>query len=441
MVFCISNLDIRKNYFTLSHCVEFDYGLNIIQKYIKRIFLKRTAKMLLEIIFALFFGIIFGTLTGLTPGIHINLVGSILISLSAMLLGIFTPITIVIFIVSMSIAHTFLDFIPSIFLGAPDDDTVLSVLPGHELLKLGRGYEAIYLSSIGSLLALPIIIAMSIVFILFLDKINPLIKIFTPYLLIASGIFLISKDAKKLMALVVFIISGFLGVIVLNSNLDQPLLPLLTGLFGASSMIISINSKVKIPKQKISYSKIKWKDIKLPFFASMISSSLCGFLQALGSGQAAVLGSSFKKLSRKQFLILLGATNTIVLGISFTVLYTIGKSRTGSAVFVSEILEKININHIIIIMITIIITGILCFHWTLFLGKKFSNIVSKINYTKISILVLIINSIVVLIFSGFLGFGIFILSTLIGLYGIISGVRRINLMGCLIVPVVLFYLV
>ena len=95
----------------------------------------------------------------------------------------------------------------------------------------------------------------------------------------------------------------------------------------------------------------------------------------------------------------------------------------------SEILEKININHIIIIMITIIITGILCFHWTLFLGKKFSNIVSKINY------------IVVLIFSGFLGFGIFILSTLIGLYGIISGVRRINLMGCLIVPVVLFYLV
>ena len=397
--------------------------------------------MLIEIILALTLGIIAGTITGLIPGIHINLVGSILISLSAFLLEIFNPIAIVIFIVSMSIAHTFLDFIPSIFLGAPDEDTALSVLPGHKMLKKGKGYEAIYLSSLGSLMALPIIIVMSVIFMLFLDKINPIIKILTPYLLIASSIFLISKDGKKLMALIVFIISGFLGIIVLNSNLEQPLLPLLTGLFGASSMLISIKSKVQIPKQKISHSKIEWKDIKFPFFASMISSSLCGFLPGLGSGQAAVLGSSIKKLSKKQFLILLGATNTIVLGLSFVVLYTIGKSRTGSAVFVGEILEKITISHIIIFLITVIITGILCFHWTLFLGKKLSNIVSKLNYTKISIFVLIINSVVVLIFSGFLGFGIFILSTLIGLYGILSGVRRINLMGCLIIPVVLFYLV
>ncbi|PIZ82856.1 hypothetical protein COX97_02780 [Candidatus Pacearchaeota archaeon CG_4_10_14_0_2_um_filter_05_32_18] len=397
--------------------------------------------MLIEITLALALGIIFGTISGLTPGIHINLVGSILISLSALLLEIFSPITIVIFIVSMSIAHTFIDFIPSIFLGAPDDDTVLSVLPGHKLLKIGKGYEAVYLSTLGSLLALPIIIVMSIIFILFLDKINPLIKSFTPYLLIASSIFLISKDGKKLTAIIVFIISGFLGVIALNSNLEQPLLPLLTGLFGASSMLISINSKVKIPKQKISHSKIKWKDIRLPLFASMISSSLCGFLPGLGSGQAAVLGSSFKKLSRKQFLLLLGSTNTIVLGLSFIVLYTIGKSRTGSAVFVGEILEKISINHVIIILITIIITGILCFHLTLFLGKKFSTLMSKISYTKMSIAILVFICIIVLIFSGPKGFVIFVLSTLIGLYGIISGARRINLMGCLIIPIILFYLV
>ena len=94
--------------------------------------------MLIEIILFIFLGIIFGTFTGLIPGIHINLVGVSLVALSASLLSPVNPIYLVVFIVSMAIIHTFIDFIPSIFLGCPDTDTELSVLPGHELLKKGR---------------------------------------------------------------------------------------------------------------------------------------------------------------------------------------------------------------------------------------------------------------------------------------------------------------
>jgi len=39
---------------------------------------------------------------------------------------------------------------PSIFLGAPEADTALAVLPGHALLMEGRGEEAVRLSAIGS---------------------------------------------------------------------------------------------------------------------------------------------------------------------------------------------------------------------------------------------------------------------------------------------------
>ena len=91
--------------------------------------------MLLSFIIALALGIIAGTITGLTPGIHINLVAVILVSASLILP--ISPIILVVFIVAMSITHTFLDFIPSIFLGAPDDDTVLSVLPGHKVTSSG----------------------------------------------------------------------------------------------------------------------------------------------------------------------------------------------------------------------------------------------------------------------------------------------------------------
>lgn len=93
--------------------------------------------MLIQIIIFIFLGIFTGTISGLIPGIHINLVGAFLVSLSATLFYSTNPIYFVIFITALAITHTFLDFIPSIFLGAPDSDTQLSVLPGHEMLKEG----------------------------------------------------------------------------------------------------------------------------------------------------------------------------------------------------------------------------------------------------------------------------------------------------------------
>ena len=106
----------------------------------------------------LLLGIIFGTITGLIPGIHINLVGVSLVALSASLLSSINPIYLVVFISAMAITHTFVDFIPSIFLGCPDTDTELSVLPGHELLKKGQGYSAVFLSAYGGLAAIFILI-------------------------------------------------------------------------------------------------------------------------------------------------------------------------------------------------------------------------------------------------------------------------------------------
>ena len=114
--------------------------------------------MLLEIFLFLLLGIIFGTITGLIPGVHINLIGAFIVSLSASLFYLINPIYLVVFIVAMAVTHTFVDFIPSIFLGCPDTDTELSVLPGHELLKKGEGYEAIILTCYGSLAAIFILV-------------------------------------------------------------------------------------------------------------------------------------------------------------------------------------------------------------------------------------------------------------------------------------------
>ena len=410
--------------------------------------------MLIEIILFLVFGIFAGTVTGLIPGIHINLIGAILVSLSISLFYSVNSIYIVVFIVAMAITHTFVDFIPSVFLGCPDTDTELSILPGHELLKQGKGYEAILLTCYGSLAAIFILVLIFLPSVFVISKTYDFVKPFIPYLLILVSSLLIFSEKKKFSALLVFLLAGFLGWSVLNmtENSDKLLLPLLTGLFGSSSLLISIKNKFEIPKQKIT--KVKTKILK-PLMGAVIASPLCSFLPGLGSGQAAIIGNSisnsklkiFKKsdknqtqTNKKEFLVLLGATNTLVMGFSFITLYVISKTRTGAAVAVQEILGSLSLNLLIFILGIILIGGIISFFLTIFLAKFFSQKIENVNYTYISLITLLILVIVVLLFSGFIGLAVLIAATFTGIYSISLGVRRTNMMGCLLIPTIIFYL-
>jgi len=401
--------------------------------------------MLIQIFLFLIAGTIIGTFTGLIPGIHINLIGVFLISLSASLLISVDSIYFIVFIASMAITHTFIDFIPSIFLGCPDTDTELSILPGHQLLKKGLGYEAIILTCYGSLAAIFILILISFPSILIIPKIYHFVPMLIPGLLMLTSFFLISLEKRKLSAFFVFALTGILGVIILNPHqilgsplaLNQPLLPLLTGLFGGSMLIISIKNKIKIPKQKITKPKTK---LLKPIIGALIASPLCSFLPGLGSGQAAIIGNTISKTDKKGFLVLLGTTNTLVMGFSFISLYIISKTRTGAAVAIQEIIGELSWKILVLILSTVFISGILAFFLTVLLAKYFSQKIEKINYTFLCVVTIITLLIVVFLASKFLGLIVLIVSTLTGVYCISLGVKRTNMMGCLLVPTIILYL-
>ena len=401
--------------------------------------------MIIYLILALLTGILAGTITGLIPGIHINLVAVLLLGFSAFFLTYFSPLVLAVFITSMAITHTFLDFIPSIFLGAPDEDTVLSILPGHEFLIKGRAYEAIILTLYGSLSAILIILLLSPVFIYLLPVAYPYIAKIMPFILIlASGFLFYFEKKSRVWAIIIFLLAGFLGIASLNLNIREPLLPLLTGLFGASSLLTSIMKKQKIPKQQVtSLKKIKIKkgSFLRALFASLIASPLCAFLPGLGSGQAAVIGSEVTgDLDRREFLILLGAINTLVMGLSFVSLYSIEKARTGAAVAISKILTEFSLSSLLILLAVVFISGVIAFFLTLFIAKFFSRKISKFNYNKLSLGILIFLSVIILIFSSWQGFLIFAVGAALGLTTIFLGIKRIHLMGCLLLPTILFYI-
>lgn len=399
--------------------------------------------MLLEIIAALILGVVAGTITGLIPGIHINLVAASLIAFSAFFLAFMQPLALVVFIVAMSITHTFVDFIPSIFLGAPDEDTVLSILPGHSFLNEGKGYHALVYTLYGSVSSLLIIFIFIPLFIFFLPQVYEFFSPVIFFLLLLTSLFLVFTEKHGIArAVIVFLLSGFFGIASLNNNIQDPLLPMLSGLFGGSALLLSLKKKIKLPQQEVVPLKeiaLEKKEVGRSFLASFIAAPLCSFLPALGSGQAAFIGSSLvEDMNRKEFLFLLGAINTIVMALSFVTLYSIEKSRTGSAVAVGKLLE-LSKTDVVMIMIVILLASFLSFFLALYLGKLFARNISRVRYDILSLVVLCVLLVIVFVFSGFLGLLVFATGTFTGLVAIQFGVKRIFLMGCLIIPTLVWY--
>ena len=399
--------------------------------------------MFLEILIVIFAGIFAGIITGLIPGVHINLVAVMMLSSSAFLLNYFSPLSLALFIVAMSVTHTFLDAIPSIFLGAPDSGLELSVLPGHKLLLQGRGYEAVFLTVVGSFFAVIACLVLTPIIILLIKYGYPFIEPYIAYILILFSIILISREIKsRFWALIVYLLSGGLGIAVLTMpHLKQPLFPMLSGLFGTSILIVSLMQKTKIPEQRITYPKLDVKEFLSYLGLGTFASLLVGTMPGLGSSQAAIISSSVKKNNKPEnFLIMLGSINTIVMIVSFIALYVIDKARNGSVVVISKILGEFNMSYLILFLLTgLFVAGIASF-LALKISRVFSELMSKFDYKRLCMSVISLIIILVFILTGPLGLLILTVSSLLGIFTSLVGIGKNHLMGCLLLPVILFFL-
>ncbi len=401
--------------------------------------------MFYNLLFALLLGIIAGIITGIIPGIHINLVSVLVVSISGYLIGFTSPLILGAFIIAMAITHTFLNIIPAVFLGAPEGDTALGVLPGHKLLLEGKGYEAVKLNVIGSLFSLLICIAIVPLLVILIPAAYELLKNWIGYILLAVVVIMILREKNlnnRFWAFVLFTLTGILGLIIFKINVKNSLFPLLSGLFGASMLIISINKNTIIPEQEITETiKLKKSETAKSLGSSVFSGSLVSFFPGLGPAQAAVIGS---ELTRNQgahsFLMMLGGINTVNMIVSMIMFYTIGKTRTGALAAVSEIMEIINLRSLLIfICIALIVAGIATL-LALSIAKKFAKIITKINYKFMCLSIILFIAGLTLFLSGYLGLIIFIIATAVGIIPNILGIRRSHMMGCLLLPVILWFI-
>ncbi len=149
-------------------------------------------------------GAILGTFTGLIPGFHVNNVALIAVSLTPIALGVGLPLDIIAgMIVSCGMVHTFLNYIPSALVGAPDDNMALALLPGHRMLVTGQAAQGVAYSARGSqmgmIMSVPLLIVARL---LFGD--NPGLNWFEgsrdilPWLLLSISSFLLLTETTRL---------------------------------------------------------------------------------------------------------------------------------------------------------------------------------------------------------------------------------------------------
>ncbi|MFH1400373.1 MAG: tripartite tricarboxylate transporter permease, partial [Nanoarchaeota archaeon] len=346
--------------------------------------------MSIEIFIFVLIGILSGIITGLTPGIHVNLVSALLVSIAASLAGIAPPLALACFIIAMAVTHTFLDSIPSIFLGAPEESTALGVLPGHRFLLKGLGRQAVHLTIIGSLAGAILSITLFPFFTLVIKTIYPFIKGSVGWILLVVASTMIIKDRRSIWALFIFAAAGLLGVVVLSSPMQQPLFPLLSGMFGISTLAYSLLSAQRIPKQHDIPLQIDTSTIIKASGAGQCSGFLTAMLPGLGAGTAAVIGRTLtRKMHDGGFLILLGSITTVNFVLSIATLATIQKARNGAIVAVMDLVGAAQGVTIIVMLCVALFAAGIATILAVALTKKFCALIQRVSYPRLIISIML----------------------------------------------------
>jgi putative membrane protein len=398
---------------------------------------------MIEYLFLALIGCGLGIVTGMIPGLHVNTVAIIGFGTYASL-GL-NPLGFVVILTALSITHAFLEYLPAIFLGAPQEATALSVLPAHRLFMQGRALEAVKLTAAGSLLGLALGLALFIPALYVIPWLYNASRGAISYVLIILVLLLLFHERvkKKIRwAFIIFLLSGWLGVVALDMQVvlssNEILFPVFVGLFGMSNLLDSLKSKVQsVPQDEYIRVDLEPKYIGSGLLGAL-SGAIIGVLPAISPSQMGALISERFEMDSKNFLVFLSAINTSDAIYSLLAIYTIQNPRSGVAVIVQKVLE-IDYNIVLLLVGVMAFSAFFAAIAQIEIGKRMSSLVSRIDYRKLCLASLVFILSLVYLFTGLFGLMVAILSTIIGLLPILSGVSRTHLMGVLLVPTILFF--
>jgi putative membrane protein len=422
-------------------------------------------------------GAFVGCLTGLLPSLHVNTLAVLLLAAAPVLdqilqgLAMDTRFLVAALILSISIAHTFVNIIPATYLGAPDESTALSVLPGHKMLLHGAGYRAVHLSALASQAAVVVSLAVAMPFHWLLsgppalwDTIRT--NLFWAVLVLALALVLMEPGglgpatwspfaraaSARLAALSLLVLSGVYGLLLdalpYRAYLavpPSPLLPALSGLFGAATVLASLEQTTKVPHQflRTYHDDIEPRGAALALGAGVVAGATMSVLPGLTNASATALATTIRKGTNEETIVSLSAVNTANAMFNLAVLYLYGRTRSGAVVAMKEIWSidpwfgRVPLD-LVRFSIVCVLTGLVSMVLTMAIGRFAVRSIQRIPYAALSWGVLAYMIATVCVFTGAAGLLVFSVGIAIGSLPVKLGLRRVALTCVLLGPVLVY---
>ncbi len=339
---------------------------------------------------------------------------------------------------AMGLTHTFLDVIPSAFLGVPDEGTALGVLPAHRLVLRGKALEVVRIALWASFLA--VLISIPPLFPLY----PALARAYTPglgriaVLLLALLLILTERGIKKLYALLTFLLAGLLGILTFRLPLKEPYYHLFTGgLFGVPVLVTSLvegagrvraggDGEVEMEKGRF---------LAFSILGGTFLGMLASLIPAFTASQAALVGSFFSR-DERSFLTVVFSVNTANFLFSFANFAETGRVRNGIVALMSPPVDGRFLSHY---LLAAVFVSLLVLSYGEGLAVVILRALTHLPYRTLNGLVLVILVLLSIYFDGLLG--LLVLTgggAMIGLLAVaLGGIKRTNCMGVLMLQIII----
>ncbi len=398
-----------------------------------------------------------GTFSGIVPGIHVNTLASVLLAAYPAIESILSPIAgpyesaaaVCCCIMAASVTHSFLDFVPSVFIGAPDSEDCMSVLPGHRLLLEGRGMEAVRAAAIGSLVGTSAAILLSIPMQYAMTwGMEDVLDRLTPFVVIGAAVILLMAQVRKgagMAGAICFLLSGAVGIAVMYLPIPSAglagegtlMFPMLSGLFGVPVLLAAEDGKVPIQKEYREDPEVAMAGLR-----GVVMGCVAGWFPGITSTVGASISACFMPENRpERFIASVASIGSVTAVLSLVTLSVSGSGRSGTVLVIGEIagesVSGIASETFLLLLMAAALGSLSGYILTIKAGEAFSTLAGKVDQKRLSAAVLILTVALVLTLTGPFGLMILFVSTLVGFLPGAFGTDRTILCGCLLLPVIL----
>ena len=386
-------------------------------------------------------GVFLGIISGLFPGVHSNTLAASLLGMQAFLLPVIGVEALAATMFAALITHTFLDSIPStssasriLILRFPFSRPICSASKEKDRRQSGLPHLAV---PVQSLLSIPL----SMLLFFILPPLQPYLDWWMGIILVAVIGYLMIECESPGWALMIFGISGLLGIFTFRyaflgwHTLGESgvLMPLLTGMFGISVLLFS--SRGPVPEQRFSGIGMTRREIGRGTVIGTIAGTIVGWLPGLSNATAnAVLCSKTDyRRDRRAYIFSTSAANTANAIIGLAALFAIGRERNGVMVAISSV----GTPSMASLLVSGALAACLAYPITIWLSgyaDRLNGIDGKmLNYVAIILIILIS-----FLISGLFGLFILALACIVGLIPRMVNISRVFCMGAIMIPVILY---